>query len=87
MVTNNCMHNHTNSYNEFFSNASLNSFLDKRKFTRPNINALIEKWIPSDMLWAPRFTSLKYVTRTRGSEEYISEIIESKEFWSTVMIP
>jgi hypothetical protein len=25
--------------------------------------------------------------RIRGSEEYIYEIIESKEFWSTIMIP
>ncbi len=23
-------------------------FLDKREFNRPNINALIEKWMPSD---------------------------------------
>jgi hypothetical protein len=25
--------------------------------------------------------------RTRGSEEYISEIIESEEFWSIINIP
>ncbi len=31
-------------------------FLDKREFIKPNINALIEKWMPIDMLWAPRFT-------------------------------
>jgi hypothetical protein len=28
----------------------------------------------------------EYVMRIRGSEEYISEIIELKELWSTVMI-
>ncbi len=38
-----------------------------------------------DMLWAPRSTGFEYVMKTR-SEEYISKIIESKEFWSTVMI-
>jgi hypothetical protein len=50
-------------------------------------NALIEKWIPSDMLWAPRSMGSEYVMKKRRSEEYISEIIESKEFWSKVMIP
>jgi len=30
----------------------------------------------------------EYVMRTKGSEEYISEIIEDlKEFWSIIMIP
>ncbi len=51
-------------------------FFDIRELTRPNINAIIEKWMLSDMLWAPRFTSFKYVMKTRGSEEYIYEIIE-----------
>ncbi len=62
-------------------------FLDRRKFTRPNINALIEKWMPSDMFWAPRFTCFEYVMRTKGSEKYIYSIIELKEFWSTIKIP
>ncbi len=39
------------------------------------------------MLQAPRSTSFEYVMRTKRSEEYIFEIIESKEFWSTIMIP
>ncbi len=39
------------------------------------------------MLWAPRSMSFEYVMRTRGNEEYIYELIESKEFWSIVMIP
>jgi hypothetical protein len=62
-------------------------FLEKREYTKPNINALIEKWMPSDMLWAPRSTGSLYVMRTKGNEEYIFEIIESKEFWFIVMIP
>jgi hypothetical protein len=53
-------------------------FLDVRKLTRPNFNALIEKWMLSDMLWAPRFMDSKYVMRARGDEEYIFEIIKSK---------
>jgi hypothetical protein len=62
-------------------------FLDKREFTKTNINALIEKWMPIDMLWAPRFMGSEYVMRTKGSEEYISEIIELEKFWSIIMIP
>jgi hypothetical protein len=26
-------------------------FHDRRKFTKPNINALVEKWIPCNLLW------------------------------------
>jgi hypothetical protein len=43
--------------------------------------------MPNNMLWAPRFTSFEYVMRTRGNKEYMFKIIESKEFWSIVMIP
>ncbi len=42
--------------------------------------------MPSDILWALRFTSSEYVMRTRGNEKYLCHIIESKFFWSTVMI-
>jgi hypothetical protein len=71
MVANNCIHNHTNSYKKVFAmHHSIR--LDIREFTRPNINALIEKWIPSYMVWAPRSTSYEYVMRTKRSEEYIS---------------
>jgi hypothetical protein len=42
--------------------------------------------MPNDMLWAPRFTGSKYIMKTRGSKEYMSKIIESEEFWSTIMI-
>jgi hypothetical protein len=43
--------------------------------------------MPSDMLWAPRFTGFEYVMRTKGSEQYIYEIIELEIFWSIIMIP
>ncbi len=32
-------------------------------------NALIEKWMPSDMFWTPSFMSSQYVMRTKGGEE------------------
>jgi hypothetical protein len=38
------------SIKKFFATHHLIQFLDKRKFIKPNINALILKWIPSDML-------------------------------------
>jgi hypothetical protein len=43
--------------------------------------------MPSDMLWAPRFTGSEYVMRTKGGEEYIYKMIESKEFWFIDMNP
>jgi hypothetical protein len=46
-------------------------FLDIKEFTRPDINALIEKCIPSDVFWATRSISSEYVMRTKGSEIYI----------------
>jgi len=70
----------------FFAMHHLIQFLDRREFTRPNINVLIKKWMPSDMLCAPRFTSFEYVMRPRRSEEYIFEMIELENFWSIVMI-
>jgi hypothetical protein len=42
--------------------------------------------MPNDMFWAPRFMGSEYVMKTRGSEEYTSKIIESKDFWYIVMI-
>ncbi len=42
--------------------------------------------MPSDMFQAPRFTNSKYVMRTKGSEEYIFELIESEEFWCIIKI-
>jgi hypothetical protein len=32
---------------------------DKREFTKLNINALVEKWIPCDLSWTPRFLGSK----------------------------
>jgi hypothetical protein len=60
----------------FFATHHSIQFFNIREFIGPNINAIKEKWMLSDMLWAPRFTSSKYVMKTRGSEEYIYEIIE-----------
>jgi hypothetical protein len=33
----------------------ITKFHDGRKFTKPNINVLIEKWIPCDLLWTSIF--------------------------------
>jgi hypothetical protein len=54
------------------------SFFDRRKFTKPNINVLIEKRMPCDLLRAPKRPNSKYVTRLRGNEEYCFEEIVSK---------
>jgi hypothetical protein len=43
--------------------------------------------MPSDMIWTPRSMGFEYVMNTRGNEEYISKLIESNEFWSTITIP
>jgi hypothetical protein len=42
---------------------------DRRKFTKPNINVLVEKWIPCDLLWILRLLRFKYAMRLRGNEE------------------
>jgi hypothetical protein len=68
-----------------FATHHLIQFLDKRKLTKPNINALKKKWMSSDMFWAPRSMGSKYVMRTRGSEEYISKIIQLEEFLSIII--
>lgn len=28
--------------------------IDRQNFCKPNINVLIEKWIPCELLWAPK---------------------------------
>ncbi len=38
------------------------------------------------MLWALKFTGFEYIMKTRGSKEYMSEIIRSKGFGSIGMI-
>jgi len=45
------------------------NFHDKRKFTKPNINVLVEKWISCDLLWTHRFLRSEYAMRLRGNEE------------------
>jgi len=45
------------------------NFHDKRKFTKPNINVLVEKWISCDLLWTHRFLKSEYAMRLRGNEE------------------
>ncbi len=51
-------------------------FHDKREYTKPNINVLVEKWIPCDLVWTPRFLKSKCTMRLRGNEEYCLEEIE-----------
>jgi hypothetical protein len=48
-------------------------FHDIREFTKPNINVLVEKWIPCNLLWTFRFS--EYAMRLRGNEEYCPEKI------------
>jgi hypothetical protein len=47
---------------------------------------LVEKWIPYDLLWELRFLGFEYAMRLRGNEGYYPKKIESKKFWSTMMI-
>jgi hypothetical protein len=70
------MHNYINSYKNVFATHHSIQFLDKREFARSNINVSIEKWMPSDMFWAPRSIGSEYVMKIRRNEEYIFEIIE-----------
>jgi len=51
------------------------SLFNKKEFTRPNINALIEKWMPCDLLWAFRCLNFEYVLTLRGNKEYCYEEI------------
>ncbi len=61
-------------------------FHDIREFIKLNINVLIKKWIPCDLLWTPRFLGSKYAMRLRGNEECCPKKFESKELWSTMII-
>jgi hypothetical protein len=58
----------------------------KREFIKPNINVLVEKWIPCDFLWTFRFLGFEYTMKLKGNEKYCLGEIESKELWSTMMI-
>jgi branched-subunit amino acid transport protein AzlD len=59
---------------------------DKRKFTRPNINVLIEKWMPFDLMWVLKCLNFKYVLRLKGNEKYCYEEIMLEEFWLELLI-
>jgi hypothetical protein len=61
-------------------------FHDRREFIKPNINVLVEKWIPCGFLWTFRFLGFDYIMKLKGNEKYCLEKIESKELWSTMMI-
>jgi hypothetical protein len=61
-------------------------FHDKREFTKPNINDLVKKWIPFDLLWTLKILKFEYAMRLRWNEEYCPKKIKSKELWSTMMI-
>jgi hypothetical protein len=39
------------------------------------------------MLWTPRFIGSEYAMRLKGNEKYCPKEIESKKFWSTMIIP
>jgi hypothetical protein len=47
---------------------------------------LVDKWIPRDLLWTHKFLGSEYTMRLKGNEEYCPKEIESKAFWSTMMI-
>jgi hypothetical protein len=61
-------------------------FHDRREFTKSNINILVERWIPCDLLWTSRYLGFEYTMRLKGNEKYCPKEIESKEFRSTMMI-
>ncbi len=44
-------------------------FHDRQKFTKPNINVLVEKWIPCDLLWTLIFLRSEYIMKLKGNEE------------------
>jgi hypothetical protein len=52
------------------------AFQERHEYTKPNINALIEKWMPCDMFWTHGFPRSEYTIILRGNEEYHLEIIE-----------
>jgi hypothetical protein len=55
-------------------------FVDRQKFTKSNINFLIEGWMFCDLLWALKFPRSKHAMRLKGNEEYCFEEIMSKFF-------
>lgn len=43
---------------------------DNKEFNKPNINALVEKWMPCDMLWIQPCLYENYVIKRKGNPEY-----------------
>jgi len=84
--TNDGMLTYFNTNQENHNNSTQYSFFWYKKSTRPNINALIEKWMLCDLLWAFRCPNSKYVLRLKGNEKYHYEEIVSKEFWLELLI-
>jgi hypothetical protein len=55
------------------------AFQDRHEYTKPNINALIEKWMPCDMFWTPRIPGSKYIIRLKGNESIILRELKEKK--------
>jgi len=53
------------------------SFFNRKEFTRPNINALIEKLMP--WFWI--------CVEIKGNEKYCYEKIVLEIFWSSLLLP
>jgi hypothetical protein len=47
---------------------------------KPNINALIKKWMPYDMFWTLGVPRFEYTIRLRTNEEYDLKRMEKREF-------
>jgi hypothetical protein len=45
-------------------------FHDIREFPKPNINVLVKKWIPCNLLWTLRFLRSEYAMRLKRNEKY-----------------
>jgi hypothetical protein len=57
-------------------------FQARHEYIKPNINALVEKWMPCDTFWTPRVLRFEYMIRLKGNEEYHLERIEIYIFLS-----
>ncbi len=40
-------------------------FHDRREFTKPNINVLVDKWIPCNLLWTLRLLRSEHAMRLK----------------------
>jgi hypothetical protein len=53
-------------------------FVNRRKFTKSNINFLIGGWMFCDLLWVLKFPRSKHAMRLKVNEEFFFEEIMSK---------